>query len=63
MRSKVMFVVAAILLGAGWYFGLNPHHFVAAGFCLFIGALSFIRAIVVLGDGDHVDEQHHQKGF
>ncbi len=58
-----MFALALVLFAAGCYFGLNPHHFVATGFCLFFGALSFIRAIVVLGDGDQVDEQHHQKGF
>ncbi len=58
-----MFVVAAVLFAAGCFFGTDSHHFVAAGFCLFIGALSFVRAIVCMGDGDKVDDPHHQQGF
>ena len=63
MRSKMFFALAALLFAAGVVFGWNPHHFVAAGFCLFGGFFAFVRAVVTIGDGDKVDEQHHQKGF
>ena len=63
MRSKVLFVAAFGFFVAGVLAGMNPHHFVAAGFCLFAFFGSMVRAVVTLGDGDKVDDPHHQQGF
>ena len=65
MRSKVFFALTVVLFLAGWWLArVNPpHHFVAAGFCLFGGFGSFVRAIVVLGDGDRVHHPKMQRGF
>jgi hypothetical protein len=63
MRSKVFFVLAFVFLVAGILFGMHSNHFVAAGFCLFAFFGSMVRTVVTLGDGDRIDDPHHQQGF